>query len=76
VGRTVSDDSDIFLFGGRCVFRHAFSKRHNLELFDAQDVANELEISREDLINLALLLGSDYTDGSFKKKMHFRSSLS
>lgn len=29
----VSDDSDIFLFGGMNVFRHAFDRRYHLELF-------------------------------------------
>jgi DNA excision repair protein ERCC-5 len=29
----VSDDSDIFLFGGNNVFRHAFDRRYHLELY-------------------------------------------
>jgi DNA excision repair protein ERCC-5 len=54
----------MFLFGGRSIFRHAFSKKKHLELYDAAEVADELSIGRYELISLALLLGSDYTDGA------------
>lgn len=60
----MSDDSDIFLFGGRTVFKNAFKKDQYLELYEMKDIETELGFTRTELISLALLLGSDYTDGT------------
>ncbi|RLN48932.1 hypothetical protein BBJ28_00003276 [Nothophytophthora sp. Chile5] len=63
VDGVITDDSDIFPFGGQRVYKNIFHHQRFVEAFSAQDVEKELGFSREQLIALALLLGSDYTDG-------------
>lgn len=59
----VTDDSDIFLFGGTRVYKNMFNSNKFVECYIAADLEKELSLSREQLISLAQLLGSDYTDG-------------
>ena len=59
----VTDDSDIFLFGGTRVYKNMFNSNKFVECYIATDLEKELSLSREQLISLAQLLGSDYTDG-------------
>ncbi|TRY92762.1 hypothetical protein DNTS_024841 [Danionella cerebrum] len=60
---TITDDSDIWLFGARCVYRNFFSHgKHTLQ-YHADDMTTQLGLDRSRLINLAYLLGSDYTEG-------------
>ena len=63
VDGVVTDDNDAFLFGGRRVYRHIFEESKYVEEYRTDDVERELGLSRESLICLALLLGSDYTPG-------------
>lgn len=60
---TITDDSDVFLFGGTKVYRHVFSASHDLEYYSMQDIHSLLGLNRDKLVMLAYLLGSDYTDG-------------
>ena len=59
----VTDDSDIFLFGGTRVFKNMFNTNKFVECYISSDLEKELSLSREQLISLAQLLGSDYTEG-------------
>ncbi|KAM7280360.1 hypothetical protein ACFE04_007494 [Oxalis oulophora] len=59
----VTDDSDVFLFGGKNIFKNIFDDRKYVETYFMKDVENELGLTREKLIRMALLLGSDYTEG-------------
>lgn len=59
----VTDDSDIFLFGGTRVYKNMFNSNKFVECYLAKDLETELSLSREQLISLAQLLGSDYTEG-------------
>jgi DNA excision repair protein ERCC-5 len=59
----ITDDADVFLFGGRNVFKNIFSDKKYLEWYMMDTIESELMLKRGDLINLALLLGSDYTEG-------------
>jgi DNA excision repair protein ERCC-5 len=59
----VTDDSDCFLFGGKRIFKNMFSQNKYVECYDATDLEREFGLDRNKYINLALLLGSDYTDG-------------
>ena len=59
----ITDDSDVFLFGGQRVFRNMFNQSKTVECFLAADLARELGLDRDSLVRLAYLLGSDYTDG-------------
>lgn len=59
----VTDDSDAFLFGGTRVYKNMFNSNKMVECYLASDLEKELSLSREQLIALAQLLGSDYTEG-------------
>ncbi|KAK0667198.1 hypothetical protein QBC41DRAFT_374856 [Cercophora samala] len=59
----VTDDSDTFLFGGTRVYKNMFNNNKFVECYLLRDLEDELELSREQLIALAQLLGSDYTEG-------------
>lgn len=59
----VTDDSDIFLFGGTKVYKNMFNSNKFVECYLTSDLERELSLSREQLISLAQLLGSDYTEG-------------
>ena len=63
VDGVVTDDSDIFLFGGTKVYKNMFNNNKFVECYLSADVERDLSLSRRQLISLALLLGSDYTDG-------------
>ena len=63
VDGVITDDSDIFLFGGLRVFRNMFNQSKTVECFLLADLARELGLDRDKLIRLAYLLGSDYIDG-------------
>ncbi|KZV55876.1 hypothetical protein F511_15726 [Dorcoceras hygrometricum] len=63
VDGVVTDDSDAFLFGARSVYKNIFDDRKYVETYLLKDIENELGLNREKLINMALLLGSDYTEG-------------
>ncbi|CAL9701520.1 unnamed protein product [Knipowitschia caucasica] len=60
---TITDDSDVWLFGGRHVYRNFFSQSKYVEHYQFSDMQNQLGLDRTKLINLAYLLGSDYTEG-------------
>ena len=59
----VTEDSDVFLFGGETVYRNIFNDRKYVEVYLAKDAEKELGVERQDLVALAFLLGSDYTEG-------------
>jgi DNA excision repair protein ERCC-5 len=59
----ITDDSDVFLFGGSRVYKNMFNQSKTVECFFLADFARELGIDREKLVQLAYLLGSDYVEG-------------
>lgn len=59
----ITDDSDVFLFGGVQCFKNIFNDAKYAECFLLADVERELMLTRERLISLAYFLGSDYTLG-------------
>ncbi|CEG45143.1 dna repair [Plasmopara halstedii] len=63
VDGVITDDSDIFPFGGKRVYKNIFHHQKFVEAFSAFDIEQELGFSREQIIAIAMLLGSDYTDG-------------
>ncbi|XP_030331760.1 DNA repair protein complementing XP-G cells-like [Strigops habroptila] len=60
---TITDDSDVWLFGARHVYKNFFSQDKYVEYYQYVDFQNQLGLDRSKLINLAYLLGSDYTEG-------------
>ncbi|RZC79754.1 hypothetical protein C5167_042331 [Papaver somniferum] len=63
VDGVVTDDSDVFLFGARSVYKNIFDDRKYVETYFMKDIETELGLTRDQLIRMALLLGSDYTEG-------------
>ncbi|KAM0842168.1 hypothetical protein ACQ4PT_058559 [Festuca glaucescens] len=63
VDGVVTDDSDVFLFGARNVYKNIFDERKYVETYLMKDIESELGLTREQLIRMALLLGSDPTEG-------------
>lgn len=63
VDGTVTDDSDIFLFGGTRVYKNMFNQSKFVECYLATDLEKEYSLTRHKLIQIAHLLGSDYTEG-------------
>ncbi|KAL1923154.1 uncharacterized protein VTP21DRAFT_9530 [Calcarisporiella thermophila] len=59
----VCDDSDVFLFGGSNVYRNLFNQQKYVEFYTSANLVNVMQLTRDRLVDLALLLGSDYTDG-------------
>jgi DNA excision repair protein ERCC-5 len=59
----VTDDSDTFLFGGTRVYKNMFNAAKFVECYLAQDLTSEFSLTREKMIAIAQLLGSDYTTG-------------
>ncbi|OAQ66874.1 DNA excision repair protein (rad2) [Pochonia chlamydosporia 170] len=59
----VTDDSDTFLFGGTRVYKNMFNSNKFVECYISSDLEKELSLSRDQMISLAQLLGSDYTEG-------------
>lgn len=59
----VTDDSDIFLFGGTRVYKNMFNQAKFVECYLSADLEKEYSLDRQNLIRIAHLLGSDYTEG-------------
>jgi DNA excision repair protein ERCC-5 len=59
----VTDDSDCFLFGGTRVYKNMFNQAKFVECYLTSDLEAEFGLTRQRLIAIAQLLGSDYTEG-------------
>lgn len=59
----VTDDSDVFLFGGSRIYRNMFNESKYVECYLLADLEREIGLDRDKLVRLAYLLGSDYTEG-------------
>ncbi|KAG7918228.1 hypothetical protein OGATHE_000989 [Ogataea polymorpha] len=59
----ITDDSDCFLFGGDRVYKNMFNEKNFVECYQMEDLERDLGLDRRMLIDLAILLGSDYTEG-------------
>ncbi|XP_034934629.1 DNA repair protein complementing XP-G cells homolog [Chelonus insularis] len=60
---TITDDSDIWLFGGRCVYKNFFNNDKKVMQYLIKDIEHHFKLTRPQMIQLALLVGSDYTLG-------------
>ncbi|KAJ3850694.1 hypothetical protein EV368DRAFT_44752 [Lentinula lateritia] len=63
VDAIITDDSDVFLFGGYRIFKNMFNQSKTVECFLLSDLSRELGLDQGTLIRLAYLLGSDYVEG-------------
>ncbi|KAG0010879.1 DNA repair protein rad2 [Podila clonocystis] len=59
----LTEDSDVFLFGGLRVFKNMFKEERFVECYLMSDIERDLGVNRDRLVALAYLLGSDYTSG-------------
>lgn len=60
---SITDDSDIWLFGGKTVYKNFFNQGKLVLEFRSDNIEHHFRLSREQLILLAMLVGSDYTTG-------------
>jgi len=60
---TITDDSDIWLFGGTKVYKNFFDQEKYVEFFSQTELVQHFGLTREKLVCVALLTGSDYTEG-------------
>ncbi|KAI8076524.1 uncharacterized protein B0P05DRAFT_512031 [Gilbertella persicaria] len=63
VDGTITDDSDVFLFGALHVYKNMFNQQKYVECYISHDIERNMLLTRQKLIQLAFLLGSDYTEG-------------
>jgi len=59
----VTEDSDVFVFGGKTVYKNIFDEKLYAECYLAQDAEKEMALGRNAIVALAMLLGCDYTEG-------------
>ncbi len=60
---SITDDSDIWLFGAKRVYKNFFGSGQFIDSYSDAVIKSQLGLNRESLINVALLVGSDYTEG-------------
>ena len=60
---SITEDSDVWLFGGKRVYKNFFGTDQFIEAYTNDVIANQLGLDRDALINIAYLVGSDYTQG-------------
>jgi DNA excision repair protein ERCC-5 len=59
----VTEDSDAFVFGGQVVYKNIFDDQKYVEVYHAKDAVAEMNLTRDSMVALAMLLGGDYTEG-------------
>lgn len=60
---TITNDSDVFLFGGKRVYKNFFNQDKHVEFFTSDSIKHNYGLDRNKMISLAMLTGSDYTLG-------------
>lgn len=63
VAGTITDDSDVWLFGAKTVYKNFYNQSKFVMKYTASEIESNLKLSRDNLICLAMLTGSDYSDG-------------
>jgi DNA excision repair protein ERCC-5 len=59
----VTEDSDVFVFGGKTVYKNIFDEQKYVEVYAARDAEREMRLTTNSMVALAMLLGGDYTEG-------------
>jgi DNA excision repair protein ERCC-5 len=60
---SITEDSDVWLFGAKRVYKNFFNSDQYIEFYSENVIKAQLGMDRNSLINIALLVGSDYTTG-------------
>jgi 5'-3' exonuclease len=63
VSGIVTEDSDVFVFGGKTVYKNIFDDQKYVEVYKAEDAEREMGLGYNEFVALAMLLGGDYTEG-------------
>lgn len=57
----ISDDSDIIVFGGKYIIKNfSININKKFQLINIENLLNDLEITKKQLIDLSILFGTDY----------------
>ncbi|KAE9415012.1 hypothetical protein Angca_002822, partial [Angiostrongylus cantonensis] len=59
----ISDDSDVWAFGAKSVYRHLFSKNKNVQHYESRVIKQCLGLSQSEFVGIAVISGSDYSSG-------------
>ncbi|VDO21802.1 unnamed protein product [Heligmosomoides polygyrus] len=59
----ISDDSDVWAFGVKDVYRHLFSKNKNVQHYESRVIRHSLGLTQADFVGIAVLSGGDYSPG-------------
>ncbi|EUD66852.1 DNA excision repair protein ERCC-5 [Plasmodium inui San Antonio 1] len=59
----ISDDSDVLVFSGKTVIKNFFNRKKTVEVYERKLIEDKLGLYQDELINLSLLCGCDYTIG-------------
>lgn len=59
----ISDDSDVWLFGGSVVYKNFFDNKKIVLEYKSENIKNLFQMDQKSLIQLGMLVGSDYTSG-------------
>uniref|UniRef100_A0A0K2UF46 Excision repair crosscomplementing rodent repair deficiency, complementation group 5 [Columba livia] n=1 Tax=Lepeophtheirus salmonis TaxID=72036 RepID=A0A0K2UF46_LEPSM len=62
---TVTDDSDVWVFGSRKVYKNFFEREKFVEYFSSSEIEQKLGLTQGKMISIAMLTGSDYTEGIY-----------
>ncbi|CAF0756949.1 unnamed protein product [Brachionus calyciflorus] len=60
---SITEDSDVWLFGAKRVYKNFFGTDQFIDFYSDSVIKSQLGLERETLIDVALLVGSDYTVG-------------
>lgn len=59
----ISDDSDVIVFSGKTIIKNFFNKKKTVEVYEKNLIERKLGLYQDDLINISMLCGCDYTIG-------------
>jgi flap endonuclease-1 len=59
----MSDDMDMFLYGCTRVLRNLSLMNHQIMIYDTPKILNDLGLSSNEFLEIAILCGTDYNDG-------------
>ena len=65
VDGVISDDCDCFLFGATIVYKNFFDSKKPIACYSSDKIYNSLNLGRQNLVDMAYLLGSDYSTGIY-----------
>lgn len=60
---TITDDSDIWLFGGKTVYKNFFDQNKHVLEYKVGNIERLFHVDRHKMIQMSILVGSDYTPG-------------